>query len=278
MRKILNPGTMEKIWGDKALREDDVVVATFAKSGTNWTLQICQQASHYGEAEFEHIHDLVPWPEAPVPGIVKLHDTKPIDTSPTGIRVIKTHLPAELLPYNEKTKFITVIRDPKEVCVSAYHFMLGVMGIKDKVTPAEWFELFLEKNGLGTEWVKHTAGLWAWRERPNVYTVTYSEMKKNSEVCIRKMVELLGVELTHAQFEKVLKRSHVSHMKANESQFAPPKFPLVKPGTKMIRRGEAGSSGELLTEEQQKKIDAFAIEQLKALGSDFPYEELFLTH
>ena len=37
----------------------DVFVATFARSGTNWMMQIAQQIACYGSAEFEHIHDLV---------------------------------------------------------------------------------------------------------------------------------------------------------------------------------------------------------------------------
>ena len=43
----------------------DVVIASFFKSGTNWTMQIAIQVAWRGKAEFEHIHDLVPWVELP---------------------------------------------------------------------------------------------------------------------------------------------------------------------------------------------------------------------
>ena len=75
--------------------EHDVFVATFAKSGTNWAMQIAHQIAHHGQAEYAHIHDVIPWPEAPMPDIVKLSDPQPRRAAPTGLRVIKTHVAAD---------------------------------------------------------------------------------------------------------------------------------------------------------------------------------------
>ena len=41
----------------------------------------------------------------------------------------------------------------------------------------------------------------------------------------------------------------------------------------MMRKGSQGGSGELLTPERQREIDAHCIAELKRLGSDLPYEE-----
>ena len=43
----------------------DVFICSYFKSGTNWTMQIAVQIAFRGRAEFEHIHDLVPWPDMP---------------------------------------------------------------------------------------------------------------------------------------------------------------------------------------------------------------------
>ncbi len=45
--------------------EHDVLICSYFKSGTNWTMQIAVQVAYRGRAEFEHIHELVPWPEIP---------------------------------------------------------------------------------------------------------------------------------------------------------------------------------------------------------------------
>src|SRR5205823_1910827 len=43
--------------------EHDVFIATFAKSRTNWMMQIAHQLAFHGEAEYDHIHSVVPWPD-----------------------------------------------------------------------------------------------------------------------------------------------------------------------------------------------------------------------
>ena len=42
--------------------------------------------------------------------------------SPEKRRVVKTHFDWALLPYSEEARYIMVIRDPKDVCVSSYFF------------------------------------------------------------------------------------------------------------------------------------------------------------
>jgi len=41
----------------------------------------------------------------------------------------------------------------------------------------------------------------------------------------------------------------------------------------MVRRGAQGGSSELLSLEQQRRIDDYCRAELRRLGSDFPYEE-----
>src|ERR1700688_105697 len=103
----------------------DVFIATFPKSGTNWMMQIAHQLIYHGEAEFEHIHNVVPWPDSKlIPPMrhyaIPLEDALDWQTAPERKRVIKTHFSWELLPYSEEARYILVIRDPKDAFVSAY--------------------------------------------------------------------------------------------------------------------------------------------------------------
>ncbi len=72
----------------------DVFVCSYFKSGTNWTMHIALQIAFRGSARFEHVHDLVAWPEIPprMRMAVPVGDGRPRAASPTGLRVIKTHL------------------------------------------------------------------------------------------------------------------------------------------------------------------------------------------
>ena len=254
----------------------DVFAATFGKSGTNWMMQIAQQIAHRGEAEFDHIHDLVAWPDAPFRAGTPLEDTRVRDRSPTGLRVIKTHLATQYVPYRDDATYLTVLRDPKEVVVSGYHFLLGTAGATRHVTPSEWYELVARPDALLGRWAEHTASFWEWRDRANVLVLTYPEAKDHPRDLVERVAKTMRVALEPAEFEKIVERSSFRWMKAHESQFAPPRVPFVKKGAAMIRRGEAGASDEMLSRAQQIAIDEMCRAELDRLGSSFPYETAFV--
>lgn len=255
----------------------DVFAAVYSKSGTNWLLQIAQQVSHLGAARFEHIHDVVAWPEAPFAGIAPLNDTSIWEHSPTSKRLIKTSMKTEYVPYGEEATYLAVIRDPKEVFVSTYHFFPGVYGLLRHISVEEWLAMFLSKNFLVGSWAEHAASYWAWRDRPNVLVLLFPELKRDRSGCIRRIAETMGVTLTETQFVRIVEQSGFEHMKNHESQFGPPIFPFVDKDERpvMLRGGKTGASGELLSREQQLEIDRFCRMELQQLGSDFPYEEMF---
>ena len=253
----------------------DVFVTTFMRSGTNWALQIAQQIAYRGGAQFAHIHDLVAWPESPYRGIIPLNDRAPEKASPTKIRIIKTHLAADHVPYSEKSAYVAIIRDPKEVLVSFYYFLLGSMGLLDGVSLDDWLDIFLTPSSIGGAWDRHTSSFWDWRHRPNVFVTTFSSLVRNTAASIEQIAAHMGVSITKKQFEEILRRSSFSYMKEHEYQFGPPLFPFVKKRTNMMRRGKIGASGELLSSMQQERVDRYFKDRLRASGSDFPYDTLF---
>jgi hypothetical protein len=79
--------------GDYRPRSSDVMVCTFPKEGTNWTMQIAHQFATRGAGEFDYIHDVIPWPDfSSQEFIAPLTDDSIRGASPTGLRIIKTHL------------------------------------------------------------------------------------------------------------------------------------------------------------------------------------------
>lgn len=256
----------------------DIFATIYSKSGTNWIMQIVQQLLYDGEAEFGHIHEVVAWPEAPFQHIVPLEDPGPWQSNRYQKRLIKAAAIADYVPYSEKARYITVIRDPKEVVVSAFNFIPSVFGMQGYVTIEQWLDRFLSPNFIVGCWAEHTAGFWAMRDRPNVLVLFFSDLKQDPEGSIRKIADHIGVELSAEVLAKVKHKSHFQYMKEHEEQFGPPILPLVnkKRVPKMLRSGKSGASGELLSQAQQDRVDQYFMQRLAELRSDFPYRERFL--
>ncbi len=258
----------------------DVFVCTYSKSGTNWMMQIAYQIAHRGHGEFTHIHDVVPWPDAPMPGIVPLSDESAWQNSASKQRVIKTHLESPYVPYSPDAKYIIVARDPKEAFVSSYHFYDGMIpGIH--VPPVEqWLTQFFGDKFFFGSWSEHLASYWQWRTRPNVLWLSYGEMKADLPAAVRRVAHLMGVALTVEEEALVVEKSSFRYMKEIDHKFMPqPPFSKFLPQQgkrpSMMRQGAEGKSSELLTIGQQQLIDEKMQAELRQRQCDFPYTEIF---
>lgn len=256
---------------------NDVVIGSYFKSGTNWTMQTALQIAHRGHAEFEHIHDLVPWyefPEKPA-FAVSMQDQRVRAGADHGLRIIKTHATMERLGHSPSGLYIWVIRDPKDVFVSSYHFMRA-MALGPLMPPVdEWLEVFLSPDAACGPWAEHVKGGWELRDRDNVLFLTYEEMKADSRGAIERMAALMDVRLTADELAEVVRRSSFEHMKQIGEKFdtigiSPP---WVRPRGAMVRRGTKGGSAELLSTEDQQRIDDYCRKRLIEIGCDFPYDE-----
>ena len=259
----------------------DVFVMTYAKSGTNWMMQIVYQLIHHGKGEFDHIHDVVPWPDAKLAGgpmmgdyAIPLEQATEWQTAPERKRIIKTHLNWELLPYSEDARYISVIRDPKDVFVSSYFF------IKDSgMGPAmpsvdTMYRLFLaNKYFLGASWPENAAGYWAQRHRPNVLVLSFASMKRDLEGTVRRVATFLDICVPDEVIRAVCEKASFEYMKRIDRKFGTFQIIPWHPPSVMMRKGQQGGSSELLTPERQRELDAHCMAELKRLGSDLPYEE-----
>jgi hypothetical protein len=255
----------------------DVFVCSYFKSGTNWTMQIAVQIAYRGRAEFEHIHDLVPWPEMPerVRFAVPLADDRPRAGCPSGLRVIKTHLALSAVPYSSAARYICVVRDPKDVFVSGYHFIRSVALGPAMPPVAVWLDAALSPDTPHGSWAEHLQSCWRLRDRPNVLFLTYEQMRADLPAAVDKIAALMGIELTPAERASVIAQSTFEHMKNIGDRFDPMGAPWASSRGAMMRRGERGKSGELISAADQRRIDDHWRAELRKLGSDFPYDEAF---
>lgn len=256
-----------------AFTKSDVVVATLARSGTHWMMQIILQIAHRGQAEYDYLYDIVAWPEYFPEATLPLNATPP--TSPTGYRVIKTHDIVDNVPINDLAHYITVIRDPKEFLVSTYHFAPQALVFLDytQVEPEQWLQLFMTDYFPFGSWADHTAGWWALRDKPNTIVIPFNHLKADMNGYIDRISTFLNVELNNEERDLVIEKSSFDYMKNINHKFSP--IPDNKPVTDVIREGRTKSGKDLFTPEQLAMIDRHCKDELQRLGSDFPYDEIF---
>lgn len=264
-------------FGDYQPSAHDVFACVYFKSGTNWLMQIALQITHRGKAEFDHIHDLIPWPDAHDPRYaVPLSDETAWRNSPTGLRVIKTHRRLDEVPFRPEARYICAVRDPKDVCVSSYHFVrdLGFGPMMPSVN--SWVEFSFTPAFPFGVWSEHLNSYWQVRERANVLFLTYEEMKQDLPGTVSRIAAFLRTDLTPAEHAEIVRKSGFAWMKQHEHQFDTGMImPWSKPVGRIVRRGAAGGSDELLTPAQQNRIDEHWRAELARLGCDFPYDQAF---
>ena len=157
------------------VRPDDIWVLTFPKCGTTWTQveHISMNASCKCKTFFQElVWQIVNNVDIKAARKLKLYerttfieceglekDYKSLDIieGMPSPRVIKTHLPLEMLPPNllDTCKVVFVCRNPKDTCVSFFNHFQTIPGyeVKDSTTFADFAQLWMDGNmEFGNYW------------------------------------------------------------------------------------------------------------------------------
>jgi hypothetical protein len=229
-------------------RPDDIFIVTYPRSGTTWMQMILYQLTTDGAMAFPHITEYCPWFEK------SQRSARGFATRPSP-RVFKSHLPYRDLPKGP-CKYIYVARNGKDVVVSNYHLHRRYFSFEG--TFAEFFDRFLRGNiGYGS-WFRHVAGWWAHRHDPNVLFLTYEELTRDLEGCLRRVIAFCGLDVPPERFPVILQRCRFAFMKQHESQFDPALEWLWEQGIRLngfLRAGRVGEGSTHLDRGQEARFD-----------------------
>lgn len=254
-------------WSILQPRADDIYIATYPKSGTTLLQMMLYQLKSDGEMSFPHINTVCPWLELE---FLRNHgDELEALAQP---RCFKTHMLRSQIP--RRGRFIYVVRDVRDVIVSAYHHERLIQG-KD-----EGLEKFTERflrEGWGTTctWFRHLESWWPHRHDPDVLFLSYEEIVADLEAAVRRIAGFCGLALREEDLPRILECCSLSFMKQHEDKFDTRHQRALPDVQGFIRKGEPGGWRELSPRHQEllaKKLSEVAGRLGCARGA--PYREL----
>jgi hypothetical protein len=193
----------------------DKFLVTYPKCGVTWTQQIIclilnKGTPHKSDKEFIY-NSFIEYSGM---------DCLKIKT-PLNYKLIKTHLPFDLMPYNKSAKYLWVLRNPKDTCVSFYHHIINFSGYHFSGHFHEFFDYWINGQiGYGN-FFQHVLSFWSHRFDDNFTFLVYEHMKNNPKDAVLKIAEFLGQEFViqlkennELLLNKVIENSTISAMKS----------------------------------------------------------------
>ncbi|XP_067171035.1 sulfotransferase 1B1 isoform X1 [Apteryx mantelli] len=242
-------------------RPDDLLIATYPKAGTTWMQEIVDLILARGDTAKAHrapTHIRIPFLEIcsppPVPsGVTQLLNAP----SP---RVIKTHLPFQLVPktfWEQGCKVIYVARNAKDNVVSYYFFDRMNQTQPEPGPWPEYLQKFMDEKLAWGSWYDHVRRYWEERHNHRILYVFYEDMKEDLEREITRVAAFLEQPLTAEQMAVVVHHSSFEVMRDNPmaNYSSIPTAILDQSISPFMRRGEVGDWRNHFTVAQSEAFD-----------------------
>ncbi|CAL8260309.1 unnamed protein product [Boreogadus saida] len=252
------------------VRDSDVFVVTYPKSGTIWMQQILRLIEAKGDLTSEELNsDQVPWIELQGKGKEFVEAPSP--------RLRVTHLPYHLMPHalsQKKGKVIYVARNPKDVLVSYFHFHKFATMLETPKDFNHFFEKFIRGDVYGNSWFEHTKSWYAHQDNMQFLFITYEEMIQDLRSSVKRISSFLGKNLTDAQLTEVVKHSTFKNMRvipqANYEMV--PDDLLNHHNGKFMRKGTIGDWKNHFTVNQNEIFDQIFQKEMKEFPVSFVWD------
>ncbi|XP_045021448.1 sulfotransferase 6B1-like [Bubalus bubalis] len=238
-------------------REDDVFLVSYPKSGTHWIAKVIEN---------------IPNARITLTPPIELGDISKFEELKTYCerRVIPTHLSYSMLPMNVKQKqckIIYIIRNPKDIAVSFFHYYRDNPNLPSIETWHEFFELFLKGDVVYGSWFDHVLSWEEHKNAKNILIISYEEMKKDPSKNIKKIATFLSLNMTDSEINQIVWKTSFTEMKNNTAkENCDPNHTicaLTSNRNLVFRKGAVGDWINYFTSKQKQVFDELFTEKMK---------------
>jgi aryl sulfotransferase len=276
-REIQNHHIDSTVWNDFKFRDDDIVIASYAKSGTTWLQQIIAQLLFDGEEDLG-VAEMSPWLEFRItPARIKLARLE----AQTHRRFVKTHLPVDALVFCEQAKYIYIGRDGRDILWSLYNhhsaanesWYVGINDTPGRVGPPiekpplsikQYYNDWLERDGypLWSFW-DNVRSWWEIKNLPNVTMLHFAELTQDMPGQIRRIAEFLEIPVNEKKWDLIVSHCEFNYMKKHGEKIVPYRGVFWEGGFQtFIHRGSNGRWRDVLSRSEIEKYERIAMQKL----------------
>ncbi len=276
-RELHNHHFDSTIWNDFRFRDDDIVIGTYAKSGTTWMQQIVAQLIFGGDPDLP-VAEMSPWLDLRVPPkAVKL----PAVEAQTHRRFLKTHLPVDALVFSPKARYVYIGRDGRDVVWSFYNHHVnanaswyaalndtpGRVGPPIGPPPADirqYWRDWLDRDGhpWWPFW-ENIRSWWAIRGLPNVHLVHFEALKRDMPGEIRRIADFLDIPVDDTRWNAIVEHCSFDWMKRNATRSVPMGGAFWDGGAQaFIHKGVNGRWRDVLTPDEIAEYEDRSVREL----------------
>jgi aryl sulfotransferase len=266
-------------WARFDPRPGDVYVCTPPKCGTTWTQTIVHSLMWPDGGGPLPVMTVAPWLEAE---FNVLDETLALLAAQPHRRQIKTHTPADGIPFFDDARYIFVARDGRDAfmswCNHRANMKRGIVdevnqrALADGIPPMPQWDG--DVHGFFAQWItdgalfRHVLTFWQRRSAPNLLLLHYNDLKSDLDGEMRRIADFLGLHVAAASWPAAVARCRFEAMQARGDEIG--SFRLFEGGSKsFLFKGSNGRWRDVLSADELARYGKRVAEILPPDAADW---------
>ncbi|KAA1421719.1 sulfotransferase domain-containing protein [Nocardioides humilatus] len=281
MRTYQSPAADSRRWEGFEHRDGDIVISTPSKCGTTWTQMLVALLVFDGPDLPDRLGVVSPWLDAEFTPLPVLHERL---AAQRHRRFIKTHVPLDGLPLDDRVTYVVVGRDPRDVWLSmqghrdntdydqvlpALAASIGADELQRRAATAPSYDTFGEgvaapvgtcQTSVHPAFVLHHLNVaWERRDDAGVVLLHYADLQADLVGELARLARALGFDLDDDRIRALAAHAGIDRMRARADDLAPETdHPMWKRGADFFRSGRMGEWATAFSPDDLRAYDARA--------------------